>query len=112
MNAKTAIGRIIGKGGLKSGNCRADSGLQKGKQESAAPRKSMEEAATGKGTDPERSGVLQVSRALPEPSRPCPADTALSLGSRSHSFPPKTFDVTTGLVVRQFRQTFSFTLSF
>ncbi|XP_032922453.1 centrosomal protein of 55 kDa [Catharus ustulatus] len=59
MNAKTAIGRIIGKGGLKSGNCRADSGLEKGKQESAAPRKSMEEAATGKGTDPERSGVLQ-----------------------------------------------------
>ncbi|NXU03907.1 CEP55 protein, partial [Buphagus erythrorhynchus] len=61
MNAKTAIGRIIGKGGLKSGNSRADSGLEKGKQESAAPRKSMEEVATGKGkmTDPERSGLLQ-----------------------------------------------------
>ncbi|NWS90532.1 CEP55 protein, partial [Toxostoma redivivum] len=61
MNAKTAIGRIIGKGGLKSGNSRADSGLEKGKQESAAPWKSMEEVATGKGkpTDPERSGLLQ-----------------------------------------------------
>ncbi|NWY64322.1 CEP55 protein, partial [Erithacus rubecula] len=61
MNAKTAIGRIIGKGGLKPGNCRADSGLEKGKQESAAPRKSMEEVAAGKGkvTDPERSGLLQ-----------------------------------------------------
>ncbi|KAF4791360.1 Centrosomal protein of 55 kDa [Turdus rufiventris] len=61
MNAKTAISRIIGKGGLKSGNCRADSGLEKGKQESSAPRKSMEEAGTGKGkvTDPESSGVLQ-----------------------------------------------------
>ncbi|XP_062352551.1 centrosomal protein of 55 kDa [Cinclus cinclus] len=59
MNAKTAIGRIIGKGGLKSGNSRAGSGLEKGKQESAAPRKSMEEMATGKATDPERSGLLQ-----------------------------------------------------
>ncbi|NWW05138.1 CEP55 protein, partial [Oreocharis arfaki] len=61
MNAKTAIDRIIGKGGLKSGNSRADSGLEKGKQEGAAPRKSMEEVATGKGkmTDPERSGFLQ-----------------------------------------------------
>ncbi|NXS15842.1 CEP55 protein, partial [Mystacornis crossleyi] len=61
MNAKTAIDRIIGKGGLKSGNSRADSGLEKGKQEGAAPRKSMEEVATGKGkmTDPERSGLLQ-----------------------------------------------------
>ncbi|KFO54298.1 centrosomal protein of 55 kDa [Corvus cornix cornix] len=61
MNAKTAIDRIIGKGGLKSGNSRADSGLEKGKQEGAAPRKSMEEVATGRGkmTDPERSGLLQ-----------------------------------------------------
>ncbi|KAI1236325.1 hypothetical protein IHE44_0001610 [Lamprotornis superbus] len=61
MNTKTAIGRIIGKGSLKSGNSRADSGLEKGKLESAAPRKSMEEVATGKGkmTDPERSGLLQ-----------------------------------------------------
>ncbi|NWX25454.1 CEP55 protein, partial [Notiomystis cincta] len=59
MNAKTAIDRIIGKGGLKSGNCRADNG--KGKQEGAAPRKSAEEAAAGKGrvTEPERSGLLQ-----------------------------------------------------
>lgn len=74
MNAKTAISRIIGKGGLKSGNCRADNGLEKGKQESSAPRKSMEEAGTGKGkvTDPESSGVLQVSRALPEPARAVP----------------------------------------
>ncbi|NWU26885.1 CEP55 protein, partial [Dyaphorophyia castanea] len=61
MNAKTAIDRIIGKGGLKSGHSRADSGLEKGKQEGAAPRKSMEEVATAKGkmTDPERSGLLQ-----------------------------------------------------
>ncbi|NWW40979.1 CEP55 protein, partial [Panurus biarmicus] len=61
MIAKTAIDRIIGKGGLKSGSSRADSGLQKGEQEGAARRKSMEEVATGKGkvTDPERSGLLQ-----------------------------------------------------
>ncbi|XP_053805671.1 centrosomal protein of 55 kDa isoform X1 [Vidua chalybeata] len=61
MNAKTAIDRIIGKGGLKSGNSRADSGLEKGKREGAAPRKSVEEVATGKGkmTDPERSEFLQ-----------------------------------------------------
>ncbi|NXQ31083.1 CEP55 protein, partial [Alaudala cheleensis] len=61
MIAKTAIDRIIGKGGLKSGNSRADSGLEKGEQEGAAPRKSTEEAATGKGkmTDAERSGLLQ-----------------------------------------------------
>ncbi|XP_037996715.1 centrosomal protein of 55 kDa [Motacilla alba alba] len=61
MNAKTAIDRIIGKGGLKLGNSRADGGLEKGKREGAAPRKSMEEVATGKGkmTDPERSELLQ-----------------------------------------------------
>ncbi|NWU41034.1 CEP55 protein, partial [Hylia prasina] len=61
MIAKTAIDRIIGKGGLKSGNSRADSGLEKGEREGAARRKSMEEAATGKGkmTEPERSGLLQ-----------------------------------------------------
>nr|XP_030131962.3 centrosomal protein of 55 kDa [Taeniopygia guttata] len=56
-----AIDRIIGKGGLKSGSSRADSGLEKGKREGAVPRKSMEEVATGKGkmTDPERSELLQ-----------------------------------------------------
>ncbi|NXM16067.1 CEP55 protein, partial [Ploceus nigricollis] len=61
MNAKTAIDRIIGKGGLKSGNARADSGLEKGKREGAAPRKSTEEVTIGKGkmTDPERSELLQ-----------------------------------------------------
>ncbi|NWW70972.1 CEP55 protein, partial [Climacteris rufus] len=61
MNAKTAKDRIIGKLGLKSGSSRADSGLEKGKQESPAPRKSTEEVATGKDkmTDPERSGLLQ-----------------------------------------------------
>ncbi|NWS26129.1 CEP55 protein, partial [Polioptila caerulea] len=61
MNAKTAIDRIIGKGGLKSGSSRADSGLEKGKQEGAAPRSSLEEVAAGKGrmTEPERSGLLQ-----------------------------------------------------
>ncbi|NXR83003.1 CEP55 protein, partial [Pycnonotus jocosus] len=61
MIAKTAIDRIIGKGGLKSGSSRADSGLEKGEREGAVRRKSMEEAATGRGkmTDPERSGLLQ-----------------------------------------------------
>ncbi|NXE92715.1 CEP55 protein, partial [Menura novaehollandiae] len=61
MNAKTAKDRIIGKWGLKSGSSRADSALEKGKQEGAAPRKSMEEVATGKGkmTDAERSGLVQ-----------------------------------------------------
>ncbi|NXL14691.1 CEP55 protein, partial [Setophaga kirtlandii] len=61
MNAKTAIDRIIGKGGLKLGSSRADGGFEKGKQEGAAPRKSMEEVATGKGrmTEPERSELLQ-----------------------------------------------------
>ncbi|NWV75899.1 CEP55 protein, partial [Dasyornis broadbenti] len=61
MNAKTAKDRIIGKWGLKSGNSKADSGLEKGKQEGAARRKSMEEVVIGKGkmTDPERSGLLQ-----------------------------------------------------
>ncbi|NXE35796.1 CEP55 protein, partial [Ptilorrhoa leucosticta] len=61
MNAKTTIDRIIGKGGLKSGSSRADSGFEKGKRDGAAPRKSMEEVATGKGkmTDAERSGLLQ-----------------------------------------------------
>ncbi|XP_039565050.1 centrosomal protein of 55 kDa [Passer montanus] len=61
MNAKTAIDRIIGKGGLKLGSCRADGGLEKGKREGAAPRKSMEEVAAGKGrvTEPERSELLQ-----------------------------------------------------
>ncbi|KAF2975229.1 hypothetical protein EK904_009102, partial [Melospiza melodia maxima] len=71
MNAKTAIDRIIGKGGLKLGSSRADGGLEKGKREGAAPRRSMEELATGKGrtTEPERSELLQVSRAPPEPAR-------------------------------------------
>lgn len=71
MNAKTAIDRIIGKGGLKLGSSRADGGFEKGKQEGAAPRKSMEEVASGKGrmTEPERSELLQVSRAVPEPAR-------------------------------------------
>ncbi|NWY44461.1 CEP55 protein, partial [Sylvia atricapilla] len=61
MIAKTAIDRIIGKGGLKSGNSRAGSGLDKGEREGAARRKSVEEAAADKGkmTDPERSGLLQ-----------------------------------------------------
>ncbi|NXM57948.1 CEP55 protein, partial [Illadopsis cleaveri] len=62
MIAKTAIDRIIGKGGLKSGGSRAGSGLAKGEREGAAARrKSMEEAATDKSkmTDPERSGLLQ-----------------------------------------------------
>ncbi|NWR13136.1 CEP55 protein, partial [Paradoxornis webbianus] len=61
MIAKTAIDRIIGKGGLKSGSSRAGSGLEKGEREGAARRKSVEDAATDKGkmTEPERSGLLQ-----------------------------------------------------
>ncbi|XP_066411040.1 centrosomal protein of 55 kDa [Molothrus aeneus] len=61
MDAKTAIERIIAKRGLKLGSSRADGGLEKGKREGAAPRKSMEEVATGKGrmTEPERSELLQ-----------------------------------------------------
>ncbi|NXT64782.1 CEP55 protein, partial [Chaetops frenatus] len=73
MNAKTAIDRIIGKGGLKSGNSRADSGLEKGKQEGAAPRKSMEEVAAGKGkmTEPDRSGLLQKILSLEKEKEKC-----------------------------------------
>ncbi|NWI78449.1 CEP55 protein, partial [Dryoscopus gambensis] len=73
MNAKTAIDRIIGKGGLKSGNSRADSGFEKGKHEGAAPRKSVEEVATGKGqmTDPERSGLLQKILSLEKEKEKC-----------------------------------------
>ncbi|NWZ89868.1 CEP55 protein, partial [Nesospiza acunhae] len=61
MDAKTAIERIIAKRGLKLGSSRADGGLEKGKREGAAPRKSMEEVATGKGrmTEPESSELLQ-----------------------------------------------------
>ncbi|NXC09668.1 CEP55 protein, partial [Orthonyx spaldingii] len=61
MNAKSVKERITGKCCLKSGNSRSDSGLEKGRQEGAAPRKLTEEVATGKGkmTDPERSGLLQ-----------------------------------------------------
>ncbi|NWI41906.1 CEP55 protein, partial [Picathartes gymnocephalus] len=73
MNAKSAIDRIIGKGGLKSGNSRAGSGLEKGKQEGAAPRKSIEEVATGKGkmTEPERSGLLQKILSLEKEKEKC-----------------------------------------
>lgn len=98
MNAKTAIERIIGKGGLKPGSSRADSGLEKGQQAGAAPRKPTDEVAPGKGKmpEPEDSGLLQVSRARPEPARPPrPTDTALGLGSKSPTFPLET----TGLVV-------------
>ncbi|NXO32509.1 CEP55 protein, partial [Cisticola juncidis] len=57
MIAKTAIDRIIGKGGLKSG--RADIRLEKGEREGAARRKSTEEAAADKMPEAERSGLLQ-----------------------------------------------------
>nr|XP_021395856.1 centrosomal protein of 55 kDa [Lonchura striata domestica] len=68
-----AIDRIIGKGGLKSGSSRADSGLEKGKREGAAPRKAMEEVATGKGkvTDPERSELLQKILSLEKEKEKC-----------------------------------------
>ncbi|NWV32057.1 CEP55 protein, partial [Grantiella picta] len=61
MNAKAAKDRIIGKWGLKSGSSRADSGLGKGQQEGAAPRRSVEEVAPEKGAvpGPERSELLQ-----------------------------------------------------
>ncbi|TRZ25454.1 hypothetical protein HGM15179_001513 [Zosterops borbonicus] len=61
MIAKTAIDRIIGKGGLKSGNSRAERGLEKGEREGAARRQSLEEAATDKGqmTEAERSRFIQ-----------------------------------------------------
>lgn len=87
MIAKTTLDRIIGKGGLKSGSSRADSGLEKAEREGAVRRKSMEEAATGKGkmTDAERSGLLQVSRALFNTLTLYPTDTALGLGSRNLS---------------------------
>ncbi|NXD29559.1 CEP55 protein, partial [Spelaeornis formosus] len=59
MNAKTAIDRIISRGGLKPGGSRADRGLEKGKREGAAPLKGTERVATGRVTDAERSGLLQ-----------------------------------------------------
>ncbi|NXB80556.1 CEP55 protein, partial [Donacobius atricapilla] len=72
MIAKTAIDRIIGKGGLKSGISRAASGLEKGEQEGAARRKSME-AASGKDktTEPERSGLLQKIISLEKEKEKC-----------------------------------------
>ncbi|NXL87968.1 CEP55 protein, partial [Alectura lathami] len=51
----------IGKWGLKCGSSRAESDLEKYKQENAALRKSLEEVLKGKSrvTDPERSGLLE-----------------------------------------------------
>ncbi|NXM36694.1 CEP55 protein, partial [Oxyruncus cristatus] len=67
MNPKTAKDRIMGKWGLKSSSSRAESGLEKGKQESAALRnQSTEEAAPGSGgmAEAERSGLLQKIHSL------------------------------------------------
>lgn len=110
MNAKTAIDRIIGKGGLKLGSSRADGGFEKGV---AAPRKSMEEVATGKGrmTEPERSELLQVSRAVPEPARA----VSHEYGTRQqepHLSSQNFWCHDWFSSVRQSRQTLSFALSF
>ncbi|KFQ32188.1 Centrosomal protein of 55 kDa [Mesitornis unicolor] len=61
MNSKTAKDIIIGKWGLKSSSSRPENDPEKRKQESAALRKLMEEAVTGKGkmTDAERNGLLE-----------------------------------------------------
>ncbi|NXK31432.1 CEP55 protein, partial [Piprites chloris] len=67
MNPKTAKDRIMGKWGLKPSSSRAESGLEKGKQESAALRNECtEEAAAGSGrmAEAERSGLLQRIHSL------------------------------------------------
>ncbi|XP_064518973.1 centrosomal protein of 55 kDa [Pseudopipra pipra] len=67
MNPKTAKDRIMGKWGLKSSGSRAESGLEKGKQESAGLRNHpTEEAAPGSGgmAEAERSGLLQKIHSL------------------------------------------------
>lgn len=65
MSSRTAKDRIIGKWGLKSGSSRPENDLEKYKRENAALRKSLEEMVRGKSgmTDPERSGLLEVSGA-------------------------------------------------
>ncbi|XP_027765096.1 centrosomal protein of 55 kDa [Empidonax traillii] len=69
MNPKTAKDRIMAKWGLKSSISRAESGLEKGKEESAALRtQSTEAAAAGSGgaaeAEAERSGLLQKIHSL------------------------------------------------
>ncbi|XP_074964041.1 centrosomal protein of 55 kDa [Phalacrocorax aristotelis] len=61
MNSKTAREIITGKWGLKSGGSRAENGLEKHRQESAALGKPAEEVAKGKSemADAERSGLLE-----------------------------------------------------
>ncbi|XP_050161413.1 centrosomal protein of 55 kDa isoform X2 [Myiozetetes cayanensis] len=67
MNPKTAKDRIMAKWGLKSSSSRAESGPEKGKEESAALRpQSTEAAAAGSGgtAEAERSGLLQRIHSL------------------------------------------------
>ncbi|PKU37662.1 centrosomal protein of 55 kda [Limosa lapponica baueri] len=61
MNSKTAKGIIAGKWGLKSGSSRPGNDVEKHRPESAALRKSPEEAGKGKGkaAGAERSGLLE-----------------------------------------------------
>ncbi|OXB72245.1 UNVERIFIED_CONTAM: hypothetical protein H355_012669 [Colinus virginianus] len=61
MSSKTAKGVIIGKWGLKSGSSGPESNAEKYKQENAALRKALKEAAEGKGraADPEHSRLLE-----------------------------------------------------
>ncbi|XP_074011034.1 centrosomal protein of 55 kDa [Numenius arquata] len=61
MNSKTAKDIIAGKWGLKSGSPRPGNDVEKHRQESAALRKSLEEAVKGKGkaAGAERSGLLE-----------------------------------------------------
>ncbi|NWR28188.1 CEP55 protein, partial [Tachuris rubrigastra] len=64
MNPKTAKDRIMGKWGLKSSSSRAESGLEKGKQESAGLRNRSPEEAAGGMAQAERSGLLQKIHSL------------------------------------------------
>ncbi|OXB67398.1 hypothetical protein ASZ78_010956 [Callipepla squamata] len=61
MSSKMAKGVIIGKWGLKSGSSGPDGNAEKYKQENAALRKALKEAAEGKGraADPEHSRLLE-----------------------------------------------------
>ncbi|KAM6390100.1 centrosomal protein of 55 kDa [Pluvialis apricaria] len=72
MGSKTAKGITVGKGGLKSGSSRREGDLEKYKQENAAPRKSLEEAAKGKSkmTDPERDGLREKILSLEKEKKP------------------------------------------
>ncbi|KAJ7396287.1 centrosomal protein of 55 kDa [Pitangus sulphuratus] len=63
MNPKSAKDRIMAKWGLKSSSSRAESGPEKGKEESAAPRTQCTEAEHS-AAEAERSGLLQKIHSL------------------------------------------------